>query len=346
MERGAAVKELIQKLVNAFGPTGFEDEVRTIIRDELSGLADEISVGKLGSLIAVKKGTGQGKKVMLVAHMDEIGLMVTHIDRRGYARVTPLGTVFPLYAVGQRVRFADGRVGVLNADRRDDAAKVPTLDQLYIDLGAPDKESCPVNVGDVAAFQQQPVEAGERLIAKSLDDRLGCAMLIEMLRRLTLKGAGAKSTSHDVYCVFSVQEETTSVGARTAAYSLQPDVAIAVDMTSTGDTPKALPMAVELGQGPAIKVRDAGAIADPRVKRWMVQRAKTAKIPYQLEILRDASTDAGVIQSSRDGVPSGGVLVPCRHVHSPSEMVDMTDVENGVKLLVELVKKPIVMSDE
>ncbi|HZY42115.1 MAG TPA: M20/M25/M40 family metallo-hydrolase, partial [Anaerolineae bacterium] len=310
-----------------------------IIRDEVSGLADEISVGKLGSLIALKKGTGQGKKVMLVAHMDEIGLMVTHIDQRGYARVTPLGTVFPLYAVGQRVRFADGRVGMLNADRRDDATKVPTLDQLYIDLGAKDKKSCPVQVGDVACCDHTLADLGGRLVAKSLDDRLGCAMLIEVLRRL-------KSTPHDVYCVFSVQEETTSVGARTAAYSLQPDVAIAVDVTSTGDTPKALPMAVELGKGPAIKVRDVGTIADPRVKRWMVQRAKEAKIPYQLEILREGSTDADVIQVSRDGVPSGGVLVPCRHVHSPSEMVDMTDVENGVKLLVELVKKPIVISDE
>lgn len=340
------MKDLIWKLVNAFGPTGFEDEVRALIRAELSGLADEISVSPLGSLIAVKKGAGQGKKVMLVAHMDEIGLMVTHIDQRGYARVAPLGGVFPLYAVGQRVRFADGRAGVLNADRRDDATKAPTLDQLYIDLGAKDKKSCPVHVGDVAAFQQQPVEAGERLIAKSLDDRLGCAMLIETLRRLTLKGARAASTPHDVYCVFSVQEETTSVGARTAAYRIEPDVAIVVDVTSTGDTPKALPMAVELGKGPAIKVRDAGAIADPRVKRWMAQRAKEAKIPYQLEILRDGSTDADVIQASRDGVPSGGVLAPCRHVHSPSEMVDMTDVENGVKLLVELMKKPIVMSGE
>jgi endoglucanase len=105
-------------------------------------------------------------------------------------------------------------------------------------------------------------------------------------------------------------------------------------------------MAVELGKGPAIKVRDAGSIADPRVRRWMVQRAKEAKIPYQLEILRDGSTDADVIQPARDGVPSGGLLVPCRHLHSPSELVDMTDVEQGVRLLLELVKKPIVMSDE
>ncbi len=294
----------------------------------------------MGSLIALKKGNGRGKKIMLVAHMDEIGLMVTHVDQRGYARVTPLGTVFPLYAVGQRVRFADGRVGVLDVDRRDDATKVPTFEQLDIDLGAKDKKSCPVSVGDVAVFQPHMADLGERLVATSLDDRLGCAMLIEVLRRI-------KSTPHDVYCVFSVQEETTSVGARTTAFSIQPDVAIAVDVTSTGDTPKALPMAVELGKGPAIKVRDAGTIADPRVKRWMVQRAKEAKIPYQLEILRDGSTDAEAIQPSRDGVPSGGLLVPCRHIHSPSELVNLTDVENGVKLLVELAKKPVnLTSDE
>lgn len=121
------------------------------------------------------------------------------------------------------------------------------------------------------AFQQSSAEFDGRLMAKSLDDRIGCAMLIEVLRQL-------KTTPHDVHCVFSVQEETTSVGARTAAFSIDPDVAIVVDVTSTGDTPKALPMAVELGKGPAIKVRDVGSIADPRVRRWMVQRAKEAKI--------------------------------------------------------------------
>ena len=339
------MKELIQKLVAAFGPTGFEDEVRAIVQAEIKDLVDEVNVNKLGSLIALKKGNGQGKKIMLVAHMDEIGLMVTHIDQRGYARVTPLGTVFPLYGVGQRVRFADGRAGVLCVDRREDSSKVPNFDQLYIDLGAKDKKSCPVQVGDVAAFQQPLAEFDGRLMAKSLDDRIGCAMLIEVLRQLTLKDARAESTPHDVYCVFSVQEETTSVGARTAAYSIDPDVAIVVDVTSTGDTPKALPMAVELGKGPAIKVRDAGSIADPRVRRWLVQRAKEARIPYQLEILRDGSTDADVIQPSRDGVPSGGVLIPCRHVHSPSELIDLSDVANGVKLLLELVKKPIKLDE-
>jgi tetrahedral aminopeptidase len=333
------VKDLIQKLVESFGPVGFEDEVRAIIRAEIAELVDEISIGKLGDLIAVKKGSGKGQKVMLVAHMDEIGLMVTHVDKRGYARVAPLGGVFPLYSVGARVRFADGRLGVLEVDTREDPGKTPTLDQLYIDVGATSKDDCPVNVGDVAIFHQGLESVGgrpaaERLIAKSLDDRIGCAILIETLRRL-------KQTPHEVYFVFSVQEETTSVGARTSAYRIDPDLAIAVDVTGTGDTPKAQPMAVEMGKGPAIKVRDVGMIADPRIKNWMVQRAEAAKIPYQLEIFRLGSTDAQAVQAVRAGIPSGALSVPARYVHSQAEMVDLADVENAVKLLVELLKKPI-----
>jgi endoglucanase len=333
------VKDLIQKLVAGFGPVGYEDEVRTIIRDEIKGLTDELTVGKLGDLIAVKKGSGRGKKVMLVAHMDEIGLMVTHVDKRGYVRVAPLGSVFSLYSVGARVRFANGQLGVLEAERREDTTKAPTLEQIYIDVGAKDKDSCPVKVGDVACFHQALETVGDRLIAKSMDDRLGCAILIETLRRL-------KTTHHDAYFVFSVQEETTSVGARTAAYRIDPDVALAVDVTSTGDTPKALPMAVELGKGPAIKVRDSGMIADPRVKNWMVQRAKAARIPHQLEIFQGGTTDVQVVQAVREGVLSGGLLVPARYVHSQAEMVDMTDVENAVRLLLELLKKPIAIGNE
>jgi endoglucanase len=334
------VKELIRKLVESFGPVGFEDDVRALIRAEVADFADDIRVGKLGDLIAIKRGTGRGasgQKIMLVAHMDEIGLMVTHVDKRGFLRVAPLGGVFPLYSVGARVRFADGRVGVLEVDRREDSSKAPTLDQLYIDVGATSKEDCPVKVGDVAIFHQGLETVGERLIAKSLDDRVGCAILIETLHRL-------KQTPHEVYFVFSVQEETTSAGARTAAFSIDPDIAIAVDVTGTGDTPKAQPMAVEMGKGPAIKVRDAGMIADPRVKNWMVQRAAAARIPYQLEIFKLGTTDVQVVQAVREGVPSGGVLVPARYVHSQAEMVDLRDVAQAVKLLVELLKKPIVLS--
>jgi endoglucanase len=145
--------------------------------------------------------------------------------------------------------------------------------------------------------------------------------------------------------VFSVQEETTCVGARTAAYSLQPDVAIAVDVTSTGDTPKALPMAVELGQGPAIKVRDGGMLSDPRVVDWMVRTAEKARLPYQLEILEGGSTDARAIQLTRAGVPAGCLSIPCRYVHSPSEMVDYGDVQNAVRLMTALLSQPVKLDE-
>ncbi len=328
------MKDTIQKLVEAFGPVGYEDQVRSIIRKEIAGLADQISVSKLGSLIAFKKGSGTGQKIMLAAHMDEIGIIVTHIDKHGFVRFAPLGGVFTLYSISGRVRFANGQIGVIGLEHRDDITKSPTLDQLYIDVGATDKSSCPVQVGDVAIFHRPLESIGNRITAKSLDDRIGCAVLIETLRRL-------KSTPHDIYFVFSVQEEVNSSGARTSAYSIDPDLALAIDLTGTGDFPKALPMAVELGKGPAIKVKDVGMIADPRIKEWMVKHAEAARIPYQLEILRQGTTDAEVIQSSRDGVPSGALSIPGRYIHSASEMVDLSDVENAVKLLLALISKPI-----
>jgi endoglucanase len=328
------VKDTIQKLVEAFGPVGYEDQVRSIIRAEIKDHADQISVGKLGSLIALKKGSGNGQKIMLAAHMDEIGLIVTHIDKKGFARFAPLGGVFTLYSIIGRVRFANGLIGVVGLDHRDDYSKSPTLDQLYIDVGAKDKAACPVKVGDVAVFHRPMESIGNRLIAKSMDDRIGCAVLIETLKRM-------KQSAHDVYFVFSVQEEVNSAGARTSAYHIDPDLALAVDVTDTGDVPKALPMAVELGKGPAIKVKDAGMIADPRIKDWMVARATAARIPYQLEILRGGTTDAEVIQSTRSGIPSGALSIPARYIHSASEMIDLSDVEYSVKLLLALLAKPI-----
>ncbi len=326
--------DTIQKLVEAFGPVGYEDQVRTIIRNEIKDHADQISVNKLGGLIALKRGSGRGQKILLAAHMDEIGLIVTHIDKKGFVRFAPLGRVFATYSVTSRIRFANGLIGVIGLDHRDDYSKSPGLDQLYIDVGAQDKATCPVQIGDVAIFHRPLESVGRRLIAKSMDDRIGCAILIETIKRL-------KKSPHDVYFVFSTQEEMSSAGARTAAYSIDPDLALAVDVTDTGDVPKALPMAVELGKGPAIKVKDTGMITDPRIKDWMVARAKAARIPYQLEILRSGTTDAEVMQSARSGVPSGALSLPTRYIHSPSEMIDLSDVEYSIKLLLALLAKPI-----
>jgi len=330
------LKDTIKKLVEAYGPSGFEDQIRDIIRKEIGGLADSVRVSPLGSLIAVKKGTGgkNAKRVMLAAHMDEIGLMVTHVDEKGYARVTHIGGIRPLNCIGQRVQFADGTIGVVLAERLDDPNRTPGMEHLFIDTGARDRASSKVKVGDAAGFVQPFVDLGQRIAAKTMDDRIGCAVQIEVMRRLA-------RTPHEVHFVFSVQEEIGLIGARTAGYEINPDVAIAIDVTLTGDTPKALPMAVELGKGPAIKVQDGMMIAHAGVKNLMIRRAEESKMPYQLEILRAGSTDAAAIQLAREGVPSGCVSIPCRYVHSQSEMVDTTDVLQCVNLLLAILRKPI-----
>ncbi len=319
--------ELLTQLTQAFGPPGHEEEIRAVIRDIVTPLADSVWVDPLGSLVALKKGTGGGKKIILAAHMDEIGVMVTYVEEKGYLRFTRMGGINPLTHVGGRVRFADGTVGVISVERREDFSKVPTLEQLYIDVGATSREDAPVKVGAPAAFMRPLVQQGRRIISKTLDDRVGCYVLIEVLRQI-------QPTPDDIYFVFSVQEEVTLSGARTSAYKIDPDMAIAVDVTSTGDTPKALPMAVEMGKGPAIKVQDSGMIAHPAVREWLIAAAERAGIPYQREILLGGSTDAAAMQLVRGGVPSGCVSLPCRYVHSPSEMIDVEDLEQTVRLLV------------
>ena len=319
--------ELLTNLIETFGPPGYEERIRKLIRSEVEPLADEIWVDPLGSLVARRSGDGSGEKIVLAAHMDEIGVMVTHVDEHGFLRFTRMGGVFPRNCIGSRVRFADGTLGVIYVERREDSTKIPKLSQLFIDVSATSRDDAPVGVGDPAVFVRSLEMQGDRLISKVLDDRIGCYVLLETLRRL-------EASPHDLYFVFSVQEEVTLSGARTSAYNIDPDMALAVDVTSTGDTPKALPMEVALGKGPAIKVQDAGMIAHPRVRTLLIEAAQRAEIPYQLEILQHGSTDAAAMQLTRAGVPSGCVSIPCRYVHSPSEMVHRRDVEQAIDLLL------------
>jgi len=334
------MRELIRELVESYGPSGAEEQVREVIRSEVEPLVDDVRVDPMGSLIAHKAGSdtgadGEGKRVLLDAHMDEIGAMVTYIDDDGFVRFTSIGGVSPLTCIGSRVAFEDGTIGVIGVEqKRDNANKVPKLEQLYIDVGATSRDDCPVQVGDPAVFVRPFATQGTRLVSKAMDDRIGCAVLIELLRRL-------EETPHELYVVFAVQEEVGLRGARTSAYGIEPDIAIAVDVTRTGDTPESKPMAVKLGEGPAVKVQDSGMIAHPRVRQLMVDRAEEAEIPYQLEVLERGTTDAAAVQLVRSGVPAGCLSVPCRYVHSPSEMVDERDVENSVRLLLEVLQKPL-----
>lgn len=326
------MRELLRKLVETYGPSGAEEQIRAVIQAEVAPLADEVRVDPLGSLIVRKRGNGEGKRIAVAAHMDEIGIMVTYIDEKGFARFTRIGGVSPLTCVGARVLFSNGITGVISVEgKRDDPGKLPRFEQLYIDVGATGRDDCPVRVGDAAVFVQPFAVQGTRFIAKAMDDRVGCAVLIETLRRL-------EHTPHDVHFVFSVQEEVGLRGAYTSAYGIDPEMAIAVDVTRTGDTPECYPMAVELGKGPAIKVQDSGMISHPAVRDLLVQRAEASGIPYQLEVLEGGSTDAAAMQLTRSGVPAGCISIPCRYVHSPSEMVDERDVENGVRLLLEVLQ--------
>ena len=289
----------------------------------------------MGNVIARKgKKAAHGKRVMIAAHMDEIGLIATHIDENGFVRFTTVGIPFGRYLLGGRVRFVNGVQGVIGSERPDKFNEIPPADKMFIDVGATSKKDCPIKVGDVAAFERPFVEMGKRLVAKSLDDRAGVAVAIETMRRL-------KPGPNEVYFVFTVQEEVGVRGATVSAYGIDPEVGIAIDVTPAGDTPNPIRREIALGAGPAIKVKDHLMLSDPKVVAWMERAAQKAKIPTQREVLTGGSTDARAIQLTRSGVPTGGLVIPCRYVHSPSEMIDYDDVENAVKLLTALLNAEI-----
>ncbi len=331
------MKKLLQTLTETFGPSGYEDEVRRIVRGEVEPLADEVRIDTLGNLIVRKrpsKAAQNTRKIMVAAHMDEIGIIVSHVDEHGFVRFAPIGAVFRRYVLGGRVRFLNGTQGVIGYDRLDNVNELPTLDKVYIDVGATSPKDCPVKIGDVAAFDRQYSDLGNRLVAKSMDDRVGVLVAIEALRAL-------KSTPHDVYFVFTTQEEVGTRGAITSAYGIDPNFGIAVDVTPTGDTPNAQKMEMALGKGPCIKIQDVSMIADPRVVQWLIRAAEKNRIPYQREVLLIGGTDARAIQLTRSGVPSGCISIPTRYVHSPSEMVDVSDVQNAIRLLTAVLRTPI-----
>ena len=331
------MKKLLQQLTETFGPSGYEGNVREIVRAEVESLADEIRVDALGNLIVRKRPTSQSKdtkKIMIAAHMDEIGIIVSHVDENGFVRFSSIGGVFSKYILGSRVQFLNGTKGIVGYDRLEKMNELPAMDKIYIDVGATSKKDCPVKVGDVAAFDRPFIEMGNRLVAKSMDDRVGVLVAIETLRAL-------KSTLHDVYFVFTTQEEVGVRGAATSAHSIDPDIGIAIDVTPSGDTPNAMKMEMTLGNGPCIKIQDVSLIADPRIVQWMIRAAEKNKIPYQREVLLLGGTDARAIQITRAGVPVGCISIPVRYVHSPSEMVDYSDVQNSVKLLAALLNTKI-----
>lgn len=331
------MKELLKKLVETHGPSGYEDAVRKAVLREVKPLADEIRVDALGNVIARKtpvKNAKDPKRIMLAAHMDEIGLIVSHVDNNGFVRFAGLGGVFGRYVLGGRVQFLNGIRGVVGCDHLGKTDDLVPVNKMFIDVGATSRRDCPVKVGEVGAFERSFMEMGNRLVAGSMDDRAGVAALIETMRRLN-------PSANDVFFVFTTQQEVGARGTGPAAYGIEADLGIAVDVTPTGDTPASLKMVMELGKGPCIKIRDAGMIADPRVVEWMIATAEKARIPYQREVSPLGGSEAGRMQVAGAGVKAGALSIPLRYAHSSSEMMDFADLQNSVKLLTVLLSKPV-----
>ncbi|NHW24170.1 MAG: M42 family metallopeptidase [Archaeoglobales archaeon] len=331
--------ELIKKLSNAHGVSGFEDEIRDIIKAELEGYADEIKMDSMGNLIATRNGSEF--ELMLAAHMDEIGFVVKKIDDKGFIRIAPIGGWFSQIALAQRVvLYGKHRVyGVIGCKpphlmKEEERKKAIEISDMFIDVGAKSKEdviSLGIDVGTpVAVDREVAVLANRRITGKAFDNRVGVAVAIEAFRK-------SKSDA-TLYFVATVQEEVGLKGAKTSAFALDPDVAIAIDSCVAADFPgsESAQMDITLGKGAVITVIDAsgrGLIVSQPVFRWLKETAEKYRIPYQLEVAEGGTTDATAINLTKSGIPAGVVSVPARYIHSPVEVVDMGDVESAVELV-------------
>lgn len=318
--------DYMQCLNAAHGPAGDEAAICAVIQELARPYADEMSVDALGNLIVRKKGTGP--KVMFAAHMDSIGFIVTHIEKGGFLRVGRLGGISPKEAAFTPVRFKNGVKGVFVAEEKAEFSKLK-LDECYIDIGAASAEEAKklVQVGDTAVYDSPINSAVGKVISPYMDNRVSCAILLAALARIP------ENHPNDLYFVFTVQEEVGLRGARTAAYSIDPDYGIAVDVTDVDDTPGSEKYGtVQLGKGAAIKVMDSSVICHPDVVSKLGKLAEEQGIAAQKDILRSGGTDAGAMHVSRMGVRTGGVSVPCRYIHTPVEMVDTADFNACVSL--------------
>lgn len=330
--------KLLAEICQTPGAPGYEQKVRELVLREVEPLVDEIEIDNMGNVAAIKNGTGN-KKVMVAAHMDEIGFMVTHIDNNGFVRFTTLGGFDPKTLTAQRVIIHGKKdvIGVMaskpihvmsDAERK----KLPQLSDYYIDLGM-DKKAVEkiVSVGNPITREREMIEMGDCVNGKSLDNRLAVFILIETLREL--KDA---QVPYDIYGVFTVQEEVGIRGANVSALKIQPDFGFGLDTTIAFDLPGAADheKVTKLGEGAAIKIMDSSTICDYRMVEYMKKTAKKNKIKVQLEILTRGGTDtAGIQRMTAGGAITGAVSIPTRHLHQVVEMAHKEDIRASIDLL-------------
>ncbi len=338
--------ETLHKLLTAAGPSGYEQAPAAVFRDAASAFA-EVTFDTIGSTVARVPGTGTGKSLAIVGHIDEIGLIVHHIDDDGFLWFTGVGGWDPIVLVGQRLQIATrggvigGVVGKkpIHLMKEEDRKKVPLLKDLHIDIGAASGEEARrmVRIGDVAVISGEPVEfPGNRFVSRSMDNRLGCYVALEAAR-LVAEAGGAPG---DVYAVAVSQEEITFGGASTTAYSLRPDIAIAVDVTFATDQPGIDEKEVGRHKFGTGAVLTRGSTLDPTIFELLHDTAEAEGIPFTVSAsARGTGTDADAIHNSRAGIPSGVVSVPLRYMHSPVEMVQLDDVDACARLIAAFAQR-------
>ncbi|MGA2766783.1 MAG: M42 family metallopeptidase [Candidatus Bathyarchaeia archaeon] len=338
--------DILEKLCNACGVAGREEEVRSLMLKLLKPYVDEVKEDKLGNVIGIKEGGKNAPKVMLAGHMDEIGLLVKTVSKEGYLQFAKIGGIDDRVLLAQKVMVYTEKGplhGIIGSkpphiQKEDERKRVIPYDELFIDIGAGSQEEAKrmgVKIGDPMGFDVKFVAINKDIvIGKAFDDRVGCTAMIEVLKRL-------QKTECTVYAVGTVQEEVGARGATTSAFGIYPDVGLALDVTVAGDIPgvKEVEAPTKLKKGPSLLIADSLHISHPKVLRLLTEVAEENKIPYQLEAGLPGGTDAGRISLVREGVPSCSICIPTRYIHSPTSLLSLTDVENTVKLTVAAIRK-------
>ncbi len=330
---------LLKKLTEASGVSGNEKEVRDIILKEIENFVDDVKVDRLGNIIAHKKGEGNSKELMITAHMDEVGLMITDIDDMGFLKFATVGGIDKRILVSKSVLIGKDKIlGVIGSkpihlQKREEWQKALEIEQLYIDIGVNSKAEAEklVSIGDYAVFDSQYIEFGDNLVkAKALDNRVGCSLLIELLKEIE---------DIDFYAVFTVMEEIGLVGSGPAAYAVNPDLSIILEGTLCYDIPKLDSHLIPtyLNKGPAISLMDQTTLYDIEFRNRIVKIAENNHIPYQYRKSSMGGNDSGKIHTTKEGAITATISVPCRNIHSPTSVMSKKDYENTYKLLKSIL---------
>lgn len=337
--------ELLKELCTMDGISGFEKNIAQIMQREFRKTCYSVEVDNFGNVIG-RKGNGK-RRIMLAAHMDEIGLMVKHINEKGFISFVKIGGIDDRILLGQRVVIKSKRgdvQGVIGSkpphlQKKEEREKIIKHDELFIDIGVGNEKEAKkrIEVGDPIIFEPNFGKLTDDLLyGKAIDDRVGCYALIKIMEKIP------KNIKATIYAVGTAQEEVGLKGARVSAFKLNPDYAFAIDTTIAGDTPqiKETESSLKIGEGPAITITEAGGrgvVTHPRLRELLIKTAKKYKIPYQIDVLEGGMTDGAIIYLTREGIPTGVISIPTRYIHGPTGIFSMKDLNNSVRLLTKVL---------